>query len=348
MSLPSAELSAMLENVSSGLYIVWVFRIALGITMLWCVLPSLHSCFHTVVCDYFRSYFLHVNKPAGAKKQKNEEEFVSQQFRLSVSEGDHYNAFKLWQRAKSLDGLSAISLVDVVHMLRSLGKNHEEVVGELRSAFDCNPSLGDGAAEMLDDLRRRGMLGLLGKIISLLKDMGIECSGSPKKTSSCDGCSSDDDVSTQVARSECSTPSETSDDEDEISSPPHSLQHESSSGQIPIATLLALRPLKGAPPVGYLHAAVSGGKQGSLTAQRPSVDRWESLRADGHDLLRGSCRSDRSAPWRKAASDTTAAMTTPVLGTGSLYTEDCVRANKPGSLSSSLVGSTALRPTRKL
>jgi hypothetical protein len=278
-----------------------------------------------------------------------------QKLRRKLAEGDHFDAFKLWQRAKSVEGLSPVPLVDIIHMLRSLGKSHEEVVGELRSAFECNPSLGDGVLEMLDDLRRRGMLGLLGKIIALLNELDMNCSGSPPKSKSkaCDGCSSDDEVSTQAARSECSTPSEPSDDEEEEVLMPSSSEHPGPcNGQIPIAALLALRPRRGNPPAGYLHAVFDEKKQSLVMAQSlPRNDRWECFRADGRDSLRDNCRSgaDRAAPWRKTTSEmVSVAAMTPSVNPAPHSAEVSVRANKPGSLSSSLSGSIALRPTRKL
>lgn len=350
MSMQLAELAVMPEGVSSGVYIVWVFRSVLGLAMLLCVAPSLYA----AMCYYFRGFLRRPTNPPDVK-EKGEEEFVTQQLRRKLADGDHYNAFKLWQRAKSVEGLSSVPLVDVIHMLRSLGKSHEEVVGELRSAFECNPSLGDGVVEMLDDLRRRGMLGLLGKIISLLNEMDINCSGTPTKSNSkaCDGCSSDDDISTQAARSECSTASEPSDDEEEVVSAPSSSEHpDPCSCQIPIAALLALRPRRGKPPAGYLHAVFDEKKENLVMAQSPPRnDRWECFRADGRDSLRDDCRSrvDRAAPWRKTTSEmTVVAAMTPLVSAGPQAAEVSVRANKPGSLSSSLTGSTALRPTRKL
>jgi hypothetical protein len=174
--------------------------------------------------------------------------------------------------------------------------------------------------------------------------MEINCSGSPPKSKAkaCDGCSSDDEVSTQAARSECSTQSEPSDDEEEVPTPSRSEYLDSNFGQIPIATLLALRPRRGNPPAGYLHAVLDEKKQNLISAQSPpKTDRWECFRADGRDS-RDDSRSgvDRAAPWRR---------TTPDLASvGPPSAEASVRANKPGSLSSSLSGSTALRPTRKL
>lgn len=341
MSLPIVAFTTLAADFSWGICLAWLFRLVLGTAMLVCIGPNLY----TVACGYFRSSPPDIRAQAPAKKN-TEEKLVAQQLRSCLAEGDHHGAFKLWQRAKSLEGVIAVRLVDVVHMLRALGKSHGEVVGELRSALECNPSFGDSAAEMLDDLRRRGMLGLLGKIISLLNEMNIKFCNSPSKLSACDGCSSDDDVSTQVARSECSTPSETSDDEEETLLPSASQQLMPSIGQITISTLLALRPPRGNPPVGHLHAA----RDDRHSANRSQVSgRWDRLRADSDDCFTSvQPVSDRSAPWRRIAPDASVVGTMSSLEDGDCGLVHPVRANKPGSLSSSLVGSTALRPTRKL
>jgi len=341
MSLPIVAFTTLAADFSWGMCLAWLFRVVLGTAMLVCIGPNLYS----VACSYFRTFSPDVYVQAPSKK-RTEEKLVAQQLRSSLAEGDHHGAFKLWQRAKSLEGVIAVCLVDVVHMLRALGKSHGEVVDELRSALDCNPSFGDSAAEMLDDLRRRGMIGLLGKIISLLNEMDITCCNSPSKLSACDGCSSDDDVSTQVARSECSSPSETSDDEAEILLPAASQQLTPSSGQITISTLLALRPPRGNPPVGHLHAA----RDDRHSANRSQVNgRWDRLRADS-DNSPASFQpvSDRSAPWRRIAPDASVVATMSSLADSDCGLVQPVRANKPGSLSSSLAGSIALRPTRKL
>jgi hypothetical protein len=340
MSLPIVAFTTLSADLSWGICLAWLFRLVLGTAMLVCIGPNLYS----IACSYFKPLSPEIRSQAPTKN--TEEKLVAQQLRVCLAEGDHHGAFKLWQRAKSLEGVIAVRLVDVVHMLRALGKSHGEVVDELRSALDCNPSFGDSAAEMLDDLRRRGMLGLLGKIISLLNDMDIKCCKSPSKLSVSDGCSSDDDVSTQVARSECSAPSETSDDEEDTMLPASSQQLTPSHGQITISALLALRPPRGNPPVGHLHAA----RDDRHSANRSQVNgRWERLRADSDDSPASvQPVSDRSAPWRRTAQDAALVATTSCFVDGDYGLVQPVRANKPGSLSSSLVGSTALRPTRRL
>lgn len=334
-------------HLASGICLVWLFRIVLGIAMCCCMAPN----FHSAIRGFLRTFSQGACVLASGKEQC-EEEHVAQQLRLTLAERDHHSAFKLWQRVKSLEGRSSVQLVDVVHMLRALGKTHSEVVSELRSAFDCNPSLGDSAVEMLDDLRRRGMLGLLGKIIHMLNDMGINHSKGSAKPDVCDTCSSDDDVSTQVASSECPTPLDSSDDEEEISLPSHSWQLPAPDGQISIAALLALRPLPGKAPAGYLHA-VRDENQGSMTLSSESsqaTGRWESLRPNDPNFSpKRPSKFDRSAPWRKCAPEVSVvSMAAPGSDGDCRHISEPVRANKPGSLSSSLIGSTALRPSRKL
>jgi len=350
MSLHIVEPSAMPESVSSGICIVWVFRVALGSAMLWCVVPNLYNAF----CAQVRSFLPPPSKQSASKRsvasRQCEDKFVAQQLRSSLAEGDHHMAYKLWQRAKSLEGSISVSLSDIVHLLRALGQSHTEVVGELRAAFDCNASLGDSAAELLDDLRRRGMIGLLGKIISLLNEKGINCSSIPQKSASgSDDSYSDDDASTHVSKSECSTQSETSDDEEDMSSPAPSLQP--TDCQIPLATFLGLRPRKGNPPAGYLHSVCDEERKELLKSkslQPQTSDRWECLRTDGHASSRDECRpkADRLSPWRKIAPETT--VLSKLSAGGPECAEPFVAASKPGSLSCSLVGGISLRPTRKL
>jgi len=340
----------MPESVSSGICIVWVFRVALGSAMLLCVVPNFYNAF----CARVRSCLPPPSKQSASKhsvaRRQCEDDLVAQQLRSSLAEGDHHMAYKLWQRAKSLEGSTSVRLADIVHLLRALGKSHTEVVSELRAAFDCNASFGDSAAELLDDLRRRGMIGLLGKVISLLNDKGINCSGITQKSALGSNDSySDDDASTQISKSECSTPSETSDDEEDMSSPTPSLQP--TDCQIPLATFLGHRPRKGNPPAGYLHAVCDEEREVLLKSkclQPQTSDRWECLRTDGHASSRDGCRprAERLSPWRKLAPETTVLST--LSAAGPECAEPCVAASKPGSLSCSLVGGISLRPTRKL
>jgi len=292
----------------------------------------------------------------------SKEELVSRQLRLHLSAGDYHAAFKLWQRVKSFDTPTSVTLVDALHVMRGLGKSHIETVSEFRSALDCNASLGSGAFELLDDLRRRKLIGLLGKVVALFNEKGIKCSMTPEKAR----CSSDDDdVSTQLESSDRSTTSDSSDDESEASftgKDPKSprLPQEPDVNVIAMATFLRLRPQRGPAPAGYLHAAtVKKAESYNSSDQQPATNkRWECLRPESEETTWRSVapevkvlsdtvlKIDSAAPWRKKLQKTEAS--TCPDGSGAATFSSALLSSKPGSLTSGLVGGPGLRPMRRL
>merc|ERR1719161_608040 len=103
-----------------------------------------------------------------------EEERVARDLQARLAADDHQAAFKLWQRIKSFDTAPEVSLAGVVRAMRGLGKSHGEVVGELRSALECNRSLGEGVGDLLEELCRDGSVDLLSKLVAMLKDKGFK------------------------------------------------------------------------------------------------------------------------------------------------------------------------------
>merc|ERR1719161_1236655 len=104
----------------------------------------------------------------------SDEERVARDLQARLAADDHQAAFKLWQRIKSFDTAPEVSLAGVVRALRGLGKSHGEVVGELRSALECNPGLREGVGDLLDQLSRDGSVDLLTKLVAMLKDKGLK------------------------------------------------------------------------------------------------------------------------------------------------------------------------------
>jgi len=213
---------------------------------------------------------------------------------------------------------------------------------------------------------------------------GSESNGKKDRSASGD----DDDVSTNVDSSDHSSSSDT-DDHDEFTSrrrtasKPQRVRLPSKTGcVIDSATFLRLRTTKGPSPPGYLHAAfVQEEPEPSKPSQRKtsgSDRRWESLRTDNWETLRGSesqirapqrvadfglppgimsddedeapCKQQTmsdlqsAAPWRKArgSTGTLSGSLTSQISSGGL------RPSGSSSLSSGLVGSGGLRPQRKL
>lgn len=103
MSLPIVAFTTLAADFSWGMCLAWLFRVVLGTAMLVCIGPNLYS----VACSYFRTFSPDVYVQAPSKK-RTEEKLVAQQLRSSLAEGDHHGAFKLWQRAKSLEGVIAV------------------------------------------------------------------------------------------------------------------------------------------------------------------------------------------------------------------------------------------------
>jgi len=79
---------------------------------------------------------------------------VSRDLQRKVSSNDHRGVFKIWQRIKSLNGLPQGCLPGVVRSMQQLGKSAPEIIAELKSALECNPSISDGLVDLLESLQR--------------------------------------------------------------------------------------------------------------------------------------------------------------------------------------------------
>jgi pentatricopeptide repeat protein len=116
------------------------------------------------VCGYVLFHGLPLSSTGGKKMVKtiaeespSEEEQVSQDIQKSLSEGHHRAVYKLWQRIKSLDMPScSFPLFGVVDSMEKLGKNTEAILGEFRSALECNESLftSDTTQALLESLKK--------------------------------------------------------------------------------------------------------------------------------------------------------------------------------------------------
>merc|ERR1719326_881052 len=99
----------------------------------------------------------------------SEEERVVRDLQRRLGENDHHSAFKLWQHVKSLDSAPAFDLAGVVRSMRALGKTDDDVLGELRSALECNSSIASGLNDLLETLRGHGAMQLLDGVAKLLE-----------------------------------------------------------------------------------------------------------------------------------------------------------------------------------
>merc|ERR1719506_77576 len=99
----------------------------------------------------------------------SEEDRVVRDLQRRLGENDHHSAFKLWQHVKSFDTAPAFDLAGVVRSMRALGKTDDDVLGELRSALDCNASIAGGLIDLLEALRGHGAMQLLDGVAKLLE-----------------------------------------------------------------------------------------------------------------------------------------------------------------------------------
>jgi len=99
-----------------------------------------------------------------------EEEHVARELQSRFDAGDHRAVFKLWQRVKSFDSATLVSLASIVHSLKALGKGSSEICNELRSGLECNSSLSEGLDELMDVLRRDGPEDLASSVALLLQE----------------------------------------------------------------------------------------------------------------------------------------------------------------------------------
>jgi len=79
---------------------------------------------------------------------------VSRDLQRKVSSNDHRGVFKIWQRIKSMDGVPHGCLPGVARSMQQLGKPALEILAELKSALECNPSIAEGLVDLLESLQR--------------------------------------------------------------------------------------------------------------------------------------------------------------------------------------------------
>merc|ERR1719420_1188402 len=107
---------------------------------------------------------------------QREEDFIGRKLQSELASGNHQAVIKLWHRLKSLDGAAPPGCFPgVVRTIQKLGKSSDEILAELRSAFDCNAALAEGLAELLESLRRSNEAGakndaLISGVAKLLED----------------------------------------------------------------------------------------------------------------------------------------------------------------------------------
>jgi pentatricopeptide repeat protein len=98
-------------------------------------------------------------KKAKYDEPQPEPEKIAQELQSKLASGDLLAAYKLWQRAKSVEqALSGGALFAAADAMRRLGRSTAEIAMEFSSALECNPALGEAeaAAELLDVLEKEG------------------------------------------------------------------------------------------------------------------------------------------------------------------------------------------------
>merc|ERR1719335_1008857 len=83
-----------------------------------------------------------------------ESDLVGRELQRKLSAGDNRAVYKLWQRLKSLDTTPHGRLSGVVRAMQQLGKPAPEILSELRSAVECNATIGEGLVDLLEALQR--------------------------------------------------------------------------------------------------------------------------------------------------------------------------------------------------
>jgi len=83
-----------------------------------------------------------------------ESDLVGRELQRKLSAGDNRAVYKLWQRLKSLDTTPHGCLSGVVRAMQQLGKPAPEILSELRSAVECNATIGEGLVDLLEALQR--------------------------------------------------------------------------------------------------------------------------------------------------------------------------------------------------
>merc|ERR1719498_232474 len=102
-------------------------------------------------------------------KEKSAEEKLEKELLSNFEEGNHQQVFKLWQRVKTFDKVPVVSLAHIMESMKQLGKPSAEIVGEIRTALECNESFANGEVlgGLLAPLAKDGSLELLAPIVEI-------------------------------------------------------------------------------------------------------------------------------------------------------------------------------------
>merc|ERR550514_994898 len=116
------------------------------------------------------------NAPGKAAAKKiSEDERIEKELQTRLSEGDHLAVFKLWQRVKTFDRAPSVSLIHIVESMKQLGKPEPEIVGEIRTAMECNEVFAEREVlgALLDALAKESSLELLGPIAEMAESRKV-------------------------------------------------------------------------------------------------------------------------------------------------------------------------------
>eukprot|EP00746_Dinoflagellata_sp_MGD_P158203 gnl/MRDRNA2_/MRDRNA2_86416_c0_seq1.p1 gnl/MRDRNA2_/MRDRNA2_86416_c0~~gnl/MRDRNA2_/MRDRNA2_86416_c0_seq1.p1 ORF type:complete len:1075 (+),score=265.47 gnl/MRDRNA2_/MRDRNA2_86416_c0_seq1:152-3376(+) len=93
-----------------------------------------------------------------------------------IAQNDYRVVVRLWQRVKSQDTAPNVPLIGVVNAMRMLGWPTANIVEDLKSALDCNPSLADGISDMMSVSGKEGLddAKLIQEVIGLLESRGAK------------------------------------------------------------------------------------------------------------------------------------------------------------------------------
>merc|ERR1719498_608740 len=101
-----------------------------------------------------------VKKLTDDSKEKSAEEKLEKELLSKFEEGNHQQVFKLWQRVKTFEKVPVVSLAHIVESMKQLKKPSAEIVGEIRTALECNDAFADREvlAGLLTPLAKDGSL----------------------------------------------------------------------------------------------------------------------------------------------------------------------------------------------
>jgi hypothetical protein len=107
--------------------------------------------------------------------KQTEEEKVEKELLSRLAEADHQAVFKLWQRVKTFEKIPVVGLAPIVESMRQLGKPDAEIVGEIRTAMECNEAFAERevVAGLLESLSKEGCVDLLGPVVEMAESRQV-------------------------------------------------------------------------------------------------------------------------------------------------------------------------------